>query len=128
LSDHIAVRSILGRFLEHSRIYYFRNDGNEEVYIGSADMMHRNLDQRVETLVGLTSPQLKQRLKSILELSLADNTASWALGADGDWTRVSPDGGRSVSLQAELMRLATSRAAKAPREGLSPTSSLNEAS
>lgn len=128
LSDQIAVRSILGRFLEHSRIYYFRNDGNEEVYIGSADMMHRNLDQRVETLVGLTSPQLKQRLKSILELCLADNTASWALDGNGEWTRVSPDGGRPVSLQAELMRVASSRAAKVIREGLSPATSPNEAS
>jgi polyphosphate kinase len=129
LSDRITVRSILGRFLEHSRIYYFRNDGNEEVYIGSADMMHRNLDQRVETLVGLTSPQLGQRLKSILELSLADNSASWALGENGRWARVSPGDGRSVSSQAELMRLAATRAAKSTRERLSPTTPpLDEAS
>jgi polyphosphate kinase len=92
-------------------------------------MMHRNLDQRVETLVGLTSPQLRQRLKSILELSLADNTASWALGENGRWARVSPGDGRSVSSQAELMRLAATRAAKSTREGLSPTTPpLDEAS
>ena len=127
LSDHITVRSILGRFLEHSRIYYFHNDGNEEVYIGSADMMHRNLDQRVETLVELTSPPLRERLKSILDLSLADNTASWALDADGEWTRVSPDGESSVSVQAELMRLAAA-GAKSTREGHSPAAPVDEAS
>ena len=117
LSENIVVRSILGRFLEHSRIYYFHNDGNEEIYIGSADMMHRNLDQRVETLVGLDSPELRQRLKSILGLCLADNTASWELSGDGDWTRVVPkDGEEPVSLQAELMRRATAHSSSASAE------------
>jgi polyphosphate kinase len=104
LSESITVRSILGRFLEHSRIYYFSNGGNEEVYIGSADMMHRNLDRRVETLVRVQRPEMKDRLRSILETALADRCNAWALDGQGRWTRLSPFPDQpEVSLQAELM-------------------------
>lgn len=104
LSESITVRSILGRFLEHSRIYYFLNEGDEEVYIGSADMMHRNLDRRVETLVKVERPEMKDRLRSVLELGLADTYFAWDLDAQGRWVPVMPEPGEeAVSLQAELM-------------------------
>jgi polyphosphate kinase len=104
LSDNIRVRSIVGRFLEHSRIYYFGNGGSEEFFIGSADIMHRNLDRRIETLVATRSPEINSRLKGILELALADNASAWELGSDARWKKISP--GRSeppIELQKELM-------------------------
>jgi polyphosphate kinase len=105
LSESVTVRSILGRFLEHSRIYYFLNGGDEDVYMGSADMMHRNLDRRVETLVRLEVPELKVRLRSVLELGLADSQCSWALDCQGRWSCVEPPAHEpGTSLQAELMR------------------------
>jgi polyphosphate kinase len=105
LSESITVHSILGRFLEHSRIYYFSNDGNEEVYIGSADMMHRNLDRRVETLVRVERPETKSRLRSVLETGLADRCNAWSLNSHGGWTplRAGVDE-PEISLQAVLMR------------------------
>jgi polyphosphate kinase len=105
LSESITVRSILGRFLEHSRIYYFANGGNEEVYIGSADMMHRNLDRRVETLVRVEPPEMKARLRSVLETGLNDCYNSWSLDSRGSWQRLEPSPEQAtVSLQAELMQ------------------------
>src|SRR5690606_2382381 len=87
VSDNITVRSILGRYLEHSRIFAFHNDGDPQVYIGSADMMHRNLDRRVEALVRLTRAEHLAQLDELLDLAMADTTSSWWLGPDGDWTR-----------------------------------------
>ena len=104
LSDNIRVKSILGRFLEHSRIFYFGNGGRDDIYIGSADMMHRNLDRRVEALVGVTSPKPKADLVTILELALADNDSSWLLGPGGGWTRETPPpDAPCVNLQRALM-------------------------
>jgi polyphosphate kinase len=77
LSENITVRSILGRFLEHSRIYHFVNGGDDEYWIGSADLMHRNLDRRVESLVRIERPAHKSSLQEIFDLSLSDETASW---------------------------------------------------
>lgn len=91
LSESITVRSILGRFLEHSRIYEFVNAGDTEVLIGSADLMHRNLDRRVETLVSLSSPEHIATTSELLDLGLDDGTSSWHLSADSTWTRVSTD-------------------------------------
>jgi len=85
--ENIKVRSILGRFLEHSRIYYFRNDGAEEYFIGSADMMHRNLDRRVEALVRIESEKHKESLKSILDDSVSDLYSTWTLGSNNQWVR-----------------------------------------
>ena len=86
LSENITVRSILGRFLEHSRIYYFMNGGEEEYWIGSSDLMHRNLDRRVESLLRIEKVQHKDLLREIFEVSLAPETSSWhQLGAD--WKR-----------------------------------------
>jgi polyphosphate kinase len=104
LSENIHVRSIVGRFLEHSRIYYFGNGGSEEFFIGSADIMHRNLDRRIETLVATRSPDINSRLKGILELALADNVSAWELGPDARW-RMVPAGASQprIELQKELM-------------------------
>jgi polyphosphate kinase len=87
LSDNIRVRSILGRFLEHSRIYSFGTGDATEVWIGSADMMHRNLDRRVELVVRVADPAHIRRVNRLLELGMDDGTASWWLDGDGGWTR-----------------------------------------
>ena len=92
LSENIRVRSILGRYLEHSRIFSFFNDGDPQVYIGSADMMHRNLDRRVEALVRLTQPDHIDELDGLFELAMSDGTSSWWLDADGEWMRHDRDG------------------------------------
>jgi len=88
LSENITVRSILGRFLEHSRIYHFVNGGEDEYWIGSADLMHRNLDRRVESLVRIERPAHKSSLQEVFDLSLSDETASWHQDQD-TWKRVS---------------------------------------
>ena len=85
--ENIKVRSILGRFLEHSRIYYFRNNGAEDFYIGSADMMHRNLDRRVEALVRIDQDKHKERLQGILDDSVSDQYSTWILTEDNQWQR-----------------------------------------
>jgi polyphosphate kinase len=88
VSSNIRVRSIVGRFLEHSRIFYFANNGKEEVYIGSADWMYRNLSRRVELIVPIKDPKLKDRLKAILDAYLADNVNARELKPDGTYVRV----------------------------------------
>jgi polyphosphate kinase len=87
LSEGIRVRSIVGRFLEHSRIFRFTNGGDPDVWIGSADMMHRNLDRRVESMVQLRDAGLRQQACDILDLALDPGVAGWDLGSDGTWTR-----------------------------------------
>ena len=107
LSETIRVRSVLGRFLEHSRVYWFGNGGDPEVWIGSADMMHRNLDRRVETLVRVDDVGLKAQLEEILQLSLRDRAGAWTLAAGGGWLRqnaVRNGEGPALSMQAELQR------------------------
>src|SRR4051794_2884008 len=99
LSETIEVRSILGRFLEHSRVYWFDNGGDPEAWIGSADMMHRNLDRRVEVLVRLPEPALVGEVSEMLDLCFWGETAAWELHSDGDWVQ---NGGR-VSYQATLI-------------------------
>jgi polyphosphate kinase len=87
LSETIRVRSILGRYLEHSRIFWFENEGDPQVYIGSADMMHRNLDRRVEALVRIVRPEHLDELRGLLDLAMSEQTSSWWLGEDGVWVR-----------------------------------------
>jgi polyphosphate kinase len=87
LSENIKVRSILGRFLEHSRIYEFGVGDDRTVFIGSADLMHRNLDRRVEVLVQLESPVHLQYISDVLDLSTSDEYSRWELNADTTWTR-----------------------------------------
>lgn len=86
LSENIKVRSILGRFLEHSRVYEFTNAGDTEVWIGSADLMHRNLDRRVEALVRIKNPDAPA-ISQVLDLGFAETTSSWHLQPDGTWLR-----------------------------------------
>jgi len=90
LSETITVHSIVGRFLEHSRIFYFENAGDPEWYIGSADWMTRNLDYRVEAVAPVTDGSLRRQLRFILETSLADNRRRWVMDSDGEYTQVTP--------------------------------------
>ena len=85
LSENISVRSILGRFLEHSRIFEFSNAGDTEIWIGSADLMHRNLDRRVESLVQLTEPEQVKFVQELLDLGLSQKIKAWELQPDGQW-------------------------------------------
>ncbi|MCU1424636.1 MAG: degradosome polyphosphate kinase [Microbacteriaceae bacterium] len=87
LSETIRVRSILGRYLEHARIFSFVNNGDPVVYIGSADMMHRNLDRRVEALVRLVAPDQLRQIDELFNLALDDETSSWWLDQEGEWVR-----------------------------------------
>ena len=87
VSENISVTSIVGRFLEHSRVYYFRNGGAEEIYLGSADMMRRNLSHRVEIVFPIGNPKLMRRLKDILSIQLADERKSHSLQSDGQYVR-----------------------------------------
>ena len=89
LSENITVRSILGRFLEHSRIFYFTNGGAEEVWIGSADLMHRNLDRRVESMVRIEQTDHKRMLFRALDSYLAPTTVRWEMASNGDWKHIS---------------------------------------
>jgi polyphosphate kinase len=101
VSDNIRVISIVGRFLEHSRIFYFANDGKEELYFGSADWMPRNFDRRVEVVAGVHEKRLTDRLCSLLEVSLADNRNAWDLSPEGAYTQRKP-GPRPVIASQEI--------------------------
>ena len=111
LSETIRVRSILGRYLEHSRIFSFANDGDPQVYIGSADMMHRNLDRRVEALVRLVRPEHLTELEELFDDGMSEGTSSWWLATDGEWIRHDRDEkGKPLSdLQTDLMTRIGSR-------------------
>jgi polyphosphate kinase len=104
LSENIRVRSVLGRFLEHSRLWVFANGGEPEAWLGSADLMHRNLDRRVEAAVRLRGPH-REELEELMELGMSDGTSSWHLGPDGVWTRhaTAPDGSRLRDVQEYLI-------------------------
>ena len=111
LSDNIRVRSILGRYLEHSRVYAFCNDGSTELFIGSADLMHRNLDRRVEELVRITDPAMVDELEWLVTHAASDAVSSWWLEPDGTWVRhaYGPDGEKLEDIQTTLMARARSR-------------------
>jgi len=117
LSETIRVRSILGRYLEHSRVFSFENDGDPQVFIGSADMMHRNLDRRVEALVRLTDAEHLTEIHSMLDRAMSDETASWWLDSDGSWIRQDrdADGAALSDMQTELMLQIGSRARRGVR-------------
>jgi polyphosphate kinase len=103
LSKNIRVVSIVGRFLEHSRVYYFHNGGQAEAYVGSADAMRRNLDRRVEVLAPIRDPVLVERLREeVLEPYLRDNTNTWRLDGTGSYTRLESDG-KPFTVQTWLM-------------------------
>ena len=98
---------MLGRFLEHSRIFWFADGGTPTVYIGSADLMHRNLDRRVEVLVRLPGEAAVRQVSDLLDLAFDPSTAAWDLGSDGEWKRPgpTPDGVPLVDLQEALIEL-----------------------
>jgi len=105
LSETVRVISILGRFLEHSRAFCFENGGEREVWIGSADMMHRNLDRRVETLVRLVEPAQIAWLNDLFDMAMSPNFSSWELDSNGDWTRhlTAQDGSLLLDYQETLI-------------------------
>ncbi|NUR16464.1 MAG: polyphosphate kinase 1, partial [Dermatophilaceae bacterium] len=117
LSENIRVRSVLGRFLEHSRVFWFGHGGDPQVYIGSADMMHRNLDRRVEALVRIADPGHVVELSDLIELAFADTTSRWDLGSDGRWVRhhLSESGEPLDDLQETLIERHDRRRRKARR-------------
>jgi polyphosphate kinase len=108
LSDRIRVRSIVGRYLEHSRIFRFGEHGEVTHYIGSADLMQRNLDRRVEAVAPVDDPTLAARLDEILDVLMQDDALAWTLGSDGTWTKV--PGERGIDAQQRLQELAVERA------------------
>jgi polyphosphate kinase len=105
LSENITVRSVLGRFLEHSRVFAFANAGDPVVYIGSADMMHRNLDRRVEALVQLSGGEDTTYVTDMLARYMDPDTSSWHLDSQGEWTRhhIGEDGGKLDDVQSWLL-------------------------
>ncbi len=104
ISDNIQVRSIIGRFLEHTRVFYFENDGNPEIWCASADLMKRNLLRRVETAFPIESKKLRQRIFDDLQLYLADNSQAWILAADGRYKRVDSSGAdEKIAVQTHLL-------------------------
>lgn len=105
LSENVRVRSILGRFLEHSRVYSFENGGDAEHWIGSGDLMHRNLDRRVEALVRLSRTEHRREVEGLFDLAFDPGTASWHLRPDGTWDRVhtDPDGQPLSDMQQVLI-------------------------
>lgn len=123
VSDRIRVISIIGRFLEHSRLSYFANGGNPEYYIGSADWMPRNFDRRVEVMTPIEDPALHKGLESVLATCLADNRQAWELGADGQYRRRAPNGDAVRATQQILMKEPWGTAAARPprRKKTKPT-------
>jgi polyphosphate kinase len=116
LSDNIRVRSIVGRFLEHSRIYTFEAGDRATVYIGSADLMQRNLDHRIEVLAPVENARIRQEINAILDSALADNVNAWELDSDGAWARLVPGKEKPHSHQATMMRRSLTRAKRRARE------------
>jgi polyphosphate kinase len=120
LSENIAVRSVVGRFLEHSRVYHFEAGDQETYLFGSADLMPRNLDHRIEVVVPVEDPRARDELNAALEALLADNAPAWVLDASGNWMRLHPgDGERNRGTHAVLTRRAKLRARR--RSGARPT-------
>ena len=115
VSENIRVISVVGRFLEHSRIYYFRNGGDEEYYIGSADLMKRNLEQRVEIVVPVEAPALRAELRTVLDLHLADERSAWDMQPDGSYVQRRSEKPDAQGCQQRLIALAEERLRSAMR-------------
>jgi polyphosphate kinase len=116
LTENLRIRSVIGRFLEHSRIFHFASGSEDPLegtfLIGSADWMTRNLSERVEAAVPITKPRLRARLWEILEICLADRRNAWELQSDGSYIQLQPDAYEAAGQEgthATLMRLATER-------------------
>ena len=110
VSESIRVISILGRFLEHSRVFSFEVEGDAAVFIGSADLMPRNLDHRVEVLVPLEDQRLRDEVSSVFDLLLDDNTQAWELKPTGRWERIRRAGRGRRGTHARLISRARARA------------------
>ena len=115
LSENVRVRSVVGRFLEHSRIYSFEAGDETTTYIGSPDLMSRNLDHRIEVLVPVENARMRQDVLAILDSALADDTNTWLLEPDGTWKRAEP-GAKPHSHHATMMRRAQTRARRRARQ------------
>ena len=114
LSETARVVAIVGRFLEHTRVYYFRNGGEEEYYIGSADLMKRNLESRVEVVAPVEDSEMREDLRLLLDIQLADQHCAWDMQADGSYHQRTPQNSGEKGCQETLIELAESRlAAKA---------------
>ena len=105
ISENINVVSIIGQFLEHSRIFWFGNGGSPEVYIGSADWMPRNLDRRVEAVTPVEAPELRKKLERLLDLYLQDNRGAWDMKSDGSFVQRHPGDGEELNSQVQLIDL-----------------------
>jgi polyphosphate kinase len=110
----MRVRSILGRFLEHSRLFWFANGGQPAVGIGSADLMHRNLDRRVEVLASITNPAHIAEIGELFDIAFDKNTASWKLQPDGSWIpdTVDAEGRPLLDMQEYLINVKSRRRVK----------------
>ncbi len=115
MSDNIQVRSIVGRFLEHSRVYVFEAGPDTRVFLGSADMMPRNLDHRIEVVAPVEERRLKDEIQSVFDVLMADNSQAWALSPDGDWERMTQGDDRPRPTHDVLMRRARVRARRSGR-------------
>jgi len=113
VSENIRVSSIVGRFLEHSRIYSFERNGDRNFYIGSADLMPRNLYSRVELLAPVEDPPLREQLTDVLDRAFADNTNTWELASEGQWRRIEPGDAEPRNLQQEMTKLHAARSKEA---------------
>ena len=109
VSENITVRSIVGTFLEHSRIFYFENGGNEEVYMASADWMSRNLDRRVEIMFPVEDERLMKEIKHVLDVQLADNVKAQLMQKDGSYVKVHCAGAARIEAQGQFCREAWER-------------------
>jgi polyphosphate kinase len=126
LSENISVISIVGRFLEHARIFYFRNNGNEEYFIGSADLMKRNLESRVEVVTPIEDPECQKRLREIIDIQLSNKRSVWDMQSDGTYIKRQPEKGDDPrTVQEILIELAEQRLATSP---LAPKKKLKKIS
>ena len=112
MSDNITVRSITGRFLEHSRIFYFYNEGYEDIYLASADWMPRNLNRRVELLFPIEDPDCRARVKEVLDVELADTVRAHFLSPDGSYHKLDLRGKEKLDSQQKLIDLADAAVAE----------------
>jgi polyphosphate kinase len=114
LSSRIQVHATIDRFLEHTRVFRFENDGNPELYLSSADWMPRNFHRRVEVLVPICDPRIKRRVQDVLDATFADQAKTWILGADGHYERLEVDASieRPLRSQQRFVELARERAKK----------------
>ena len=115
LSENIRVFSVIGRFLEHSRIYYFKNGDKPEYYIGSADAMMRNLEHRVEVLAPVEDPELQARLRNVIDTLLSDEYSIWQMHEDGSYTQLKGNSETGEGSQQALIRDAQDRMREAKR-------------